>query len=70
MLSHGTPVEKILAHLREAGLSKGQSIWVLATASGKPLQKAKELVHFSKVWADVSARDEELHENILKDLKD
>ena len=68
MLSRGAPVDQVLAHMREAGLSKVQSIWVLAEAGGKPLREAKELVHLSMTWSDVRHRDDQFHDDLLKNL--
>jgi len=69
MVSHGEPMEHVLAQLREAGLSKGQSIRVLVEAAGYRLGKAKELVHLSDVWSDMRARDDQLHNELVKNLE-
>lgn len=69
LVSRGEPIEQVLAHLREVGLSKGQSIRVLVEAVGYRLPEAKELVHSSAVWSDVRTRDDEFHDELVKILE-
>ena len=69
LVSRGSPIEHVLAHLREVGLSKGQSIRVLVEAAGYRLREAKELVHSSAVWSDVRDRDDQFHDELLKNLE-
>lgn len=52
--------------LRREGFSKVESIGVLAKHRGLPLSEAKVLVHTSEAWSDVSDRDEEFHDHLVK----
>jgi hypothetical protein len=64
----GESVESIIGYLRASGCSKIDSIAVLNRACGIGLAKAKEIVHFSAIWADTKAADEKFHEDIVDAL--
>jgi hypothetical protein len=55
-----------LSFLRDAGYSKVQSMRILVEELGVDLRQAKELVHKSLAWNDVSHRDEKFHETLIK----
>jgi hypothetical protein len=55
-------VEEILCDFRSRGLSKGESVAVLAGCSGISLTEAKRVVHESTTWADAKARDDSILE--------
>ena len=67
-LEAGEDIEAIVRCLRASGCSKIDSIAVLNRASGIGLAKAKEVVHFSAIWADRKASDEKFHEDIVDAL--
>jgi Zn finger protein HypA/HybF involved in hydrogenase expression len=64
LLATGVPIEAILRLLRERGLSKVESIGVLAGATKTGLTEAKAIVHFSAAWRDARAAGEQLHADI------
>jgi hypothetical protein len=57
-------IGEAVGFLRGRGLSKVQSIAVIADRFGLPLDEAKRIVHFSDVWSDVRDRDEQLHDGL------
>ena len=66
MASKGESTDRVLAYLRRAGFSKGQSVWVLAKAAGYSLDEAKKLTHLSEVWSDRRVSDEQFHESLVR----
>jgi hypothetical protein len=64
------PVEQACAYLRAEGLSKVESIVVLAAALRVDPTEAKRLIHFNPAWADRRANDEEFHESLEKALEE
>jgi ribosomal protein L7/L12 len=70
MLQTGTSEEQVIAHLRQLGLDKIDSIKALRTAMGISLGKAKEKVHLSKAWADCREADDALHEAMFAAAKE
>jgi hypothetical protein len=67
MLARGEPVELVLRKLRDAGLSKIESMRVFVDCNYS-LKGAKELVHLSETWFDVRARDDEFHDSLAESL--
>ena len=61
-------LDRACAHLRARGLSKVESIAVMAQALDVELTDAKRLVHLSPAWADRRAGDEELHDRLEEAL--
>ncbi len=57
-------IEDILTFLRQEGCSKSQSIIILKKIKNIDLDKAKELVHFSKTWQDMCQMDEDFHQHL------
>ena len=53
----GETREDVLVFLRQQTNSKVMSMAVLCKAQDITLQDAKRIVHFSKAWEDVRARD-------------
>jgi hypothetical protein len=70
MLTAGTSLEEIIAHLRALGLGKVPSIGIIAEISGNSLTDSKNLVHFSDAWSDVKEQDEEFHANLARAFGD
>ncbi|HTD56296.1 MAG TPA: hypothetical protein VK670_12990 [Silvibacterium sp.] len=68
LLHAGKDYDTVLAFLRDRGFGKLDSIKFLCDAGKLPLIKAKELVHDSVVWSDAFARDERLHESLMRSL--
>ncbi len=66
MLVEGKNLEYVLGFLRQNGCSKTQSIIILKEIKKISLDEAKELVHFSEVWEDVSKVDEKLINNFYE----
>jgi ribosomal protein L7/L12 len=66
MLVEGKNLEYVLGFLRQNGCSKTQSIIILKEIKEISLDEAKELVHFSEVWQDVSKVDEKLINNFYE----
>jgi ribosomal protein L7/L12 len=62
MLQNGSTHEQVVAHLRQLGLDKIDSIKALRAATGMTLGEAKEKVHLSEAWADCREADDALHE--------
>jgi hypothetical protein len=62
-------VAECCALLRARGLSKVESIVVLAQALGLSLDAAKRTVHFSAAWSDRRASDEQFHEDLERALR-
>ena len=56
--------EAAVAFLREAGLSKIESIKALHDRFGLTLAEGKSLVHFSPAWADRREADDAFHERL------
>jgi ribosomal protein L7/L12 len=66
MLAEGKNLEYVIGFLRQNGCSKTQSIIILKEIKEISLDEAKELVHFSEVWQDVSKVDEKLINNFYE----
>jgi hypothetical protein len=62
LLADGRTLDEALDALRRAGLSKVESMAVLARSGHCDLIAAKQLVHFSPVWDDRRERDEQFHD--------
>jgi hypothetical protein len=60
----GHPVEAILQKFRDQGLSKLESVAVLAGCPDSDLGEAKRVVHESAVWADVKPRDDAIFDEL------
>jgi hypothetical protein len=60
----GEKIEELIEFLRSVGCSKIDSIAVIGVGCGIGLAKAKEAVHFSPVWRDFRASDDQFHELI------
>lgn len=58
----GETDEQVIAHLRQRGFSKAETIKLLADLGRVSLGQAKRLVHLSAAWKDVYARDERVHD--------
>jgi hypothetical protein len=56
----GESAEEILRDFRRRGLTKVESVAVLAGCSGISLTDAKRIVHESATWADAKARDDSI----------
>jgi hypothetical protein len=67
-LAQGRAHEEVLDLLRERGLSKADSYWVLQAATGMSPEEAKLLVHHSATWADHREADEQLEESLWRAL--
>ena len=61
--------EGALRLLRDAGLSKIQSIKALTDTGRFDLTQAKVIVHESVAWRDVRQRDSELQEALEEQIK-
>jgi ribosomal protein L7/L12 len=70
MLRTGTSEEKVVAHLRQLGLDKIDSIKVIRAATGMSLGEAKERVHLSEAWADRREADDAFHETAFAAAKE
>jgi hypothetical protein len=64
----GEDVEIIVGYLRTSGCSKVDSIALLNATYGIGLAEAKKIVHFSPIWVDTKASDENFHEAIAEAL--
>ena len=62
MLRTGSSEEQVVAHLRQLGLDKIDSIKVLRAATGMSLGEAKKRVHLSEAWADRREADDAFHD--------
>jgi len=60
----GQSVEEILRNFRSRGLTKIESVAVLAGCSDISVTETKRIVHESSTWSDAKARDD----SILEDL--
>lgn len=60
--------ESVLQYLRQTGCTKVDSMRVIVELRDLTLDDAKRIVHFSKTWEDVRKRDEEWHDQMLRDL--
>ncbi|TCS16517.1 hypothetical protein [Caulobacter sp. BK020] len=60
--------EAAIVFLRQAGLSKIESIKVLHDRFNLSLVEGKSLVHLSPAWADVRRVDDALHEELLASI--
>ena len=58
----GEPDENVIAHLRNCGLSKAETIKVYVDLNRASPDAAKRLVHLSAAWRDAYQRDERLHD--------
>jgi ribosomal protein L7/L12 len=70
MLRSGSSEEQVVAHLRQIGLDKIDSIKALRAATGMSLGEAKEKVHLSAAWADCREADDALHEAMFAAAKE
>ncbi len=61
-------MESALQYLRQNGCTKVDSMRVIVKLQDLTLDDAKRIVHFSKTWEDVRKRDEELHDQMLRDF--
>ena len=61
-------IERVLQYLRQGGCTKVDSMRVIVELKDLTLDDAKRIVHFSKTWEDIRNRDEEWHEQMLRDL--
>ncbi len=50
MFAIGLPQEEVLAFLRKRGMSKIDTMRILADATGIPLLRARDIVQSSKAW--------------------
>ena len=57
--------EAFLRRLRELGAEKIESIRSVRRLANISLGEAKEVVHFSRTWADRRAADDEFHESVI-----
>lgn len=64
LISAGQMPEGVIQYLRDAGLSKLESVKVLVDLGRTPPTEAKRLVHLSPVWTDAYERDERLHDRL------
>jgi hypothetical protein len=58
----GASVDELVAWLRGYGCSKIECMYILVRSLGLQLEEAKRIVHFSPVWEDRRASDDELHD--------
>ncbi len=66
-LSRENPdVDSFLAVLRANGFNQVDCIRALRETSSISLGKAKEIVHYSKTWADLRENSEALHEALYQ----
>lgn len=70
LLESGASIEEVLAELRRKGLSKVESIAVLARVSGMALGRAKNVVHHSQAWRDLREDHERFDESLGAALED
>ncbi len=61
LLERGATHEELIALLKERGLSRVESIRVLAVVARLPIREAKERVHFSRAWRAEMTAAEEFH---------
>ena len=59
----GQSVEEILRNFRSRGLTKAESVAVLAGCSDISLTEAKRIVHESSTWSDAKAHDDSIAED-------
>jgi ribosomal protein L7/L12 len=69
-LNEGATLDVALGELRSSGASIVECIVSVRSARGCDLVEAKRLVHFSPVWADVRALNEEMHEELERITRD
>ena len=50
MLKHGVLLEDVIRQMHDNGLTIVECIWVMSSASGLPLETAKDLVVNHQVW--------------------
>jgi ribosomal protein L7/L12 len=63
---HTRSVEQFLAELRRRGAFQVESIQAVRKFAKVNLGQAKEIVHFSKTWADMRESSEALHEALYQ----
>jgi hypothetical protein len=61
----GDDFEILISFLRVSGCSKIDSMAILIGSTGIDLSRAKELVHFSRVWEDKRLADEQFQQMAL-----
>jgi ribosomal protein L7/L12 len=61
-------IENFLFELRSHGAWQVESIKAVRNLAGVSLAEAKEIVHFSKTWADTREASEDLHESAYESL--
>jgi ribosomal protein L7/L12 len=59
------PIDKILALLKEQGVSKIDRIRDLRTSLGFGLSDAKDVVHRSRVWEDRRDSEDAFHDRVI-----
>ncbi|WP_027483499.1 hypothetical protein [Deinococcus pimensis] len=69
VLRQGGSVEDVLRLLRSAGYGKIDAMRVLKILGVMELREAKRAVHLSDAWADQRARDDELHDEVERALR-
>jgi uncharacterized protein with ParB-like and HNH nuclease domain len=62
----GIDIESILVFLKEDGYSKTQSILIVKKMNNFSLDKAKEIVHFSKTWKEDQEFDTDLNQRFYE----
>jgi hypothetical protein len=62
--SAGQTDEILIAHLRQLGLSKVETIKVFVDLNRASPLEAKRLIHLSPAWKDAYQRDEKLHDTL------
>ena len=60
----GASADEILLLLRASGCNVIESIKIMSEASGTSRQSAKQLVHQSAVWSDLSLAHDHFHSTV------
>lgn len=69
MIQNGKNIEDVLKYLKTQSNSKIVSIAVITKIINISIGDAKLLVHTSKTWGSVRARDENFHEKIISAIE-
>ncbi len=68
LIDDGADAETLIVELRRLGFGKVHSIKALVVLGVAPPGGAKELVHFSKAWADRKVADEAFHDELIAEF--
>ena len=68
LLAQGGSNEDVIFWLRKQKYSKVESIGIISKAMAISVEKAKEIIHASKAWADVRKQHDEFHASLEQAL--